>query len=303
MANKSNSFIINSRTSRAATEADLLKMKEQGYAIPEELLPVTPKLETQTPPPNPINNAINADASGNAIEQFFSRFGNPFAGSGDAIISGAGSVGRGLQNLGSYTGKGLQNLGDYAGKGIDYVKTGVSDTLEDTGNWAYRNRVGLGGLATAIGAGIARRDPSEALARFNQSIIANKQQEMREEEFRMLKDPSHPYNQQFRSIFKQLIPDVASKLGENFDRMTMQNFKDANLADLLDVTQKRITISMADPTSDISQRARDMARTQYNIDIPNNISANQVQAYIDAKIYSTEKLFKELEIGDNEINA
>lgn len=293
MANKSNSYIINPKTNLPATNAQLIEMQKQGFPIPEENLPVIlPTPETQAPLPNPINTAIKANASGNAVEQFFSKFGNPFAGSGNAIISGAESVG-----------EGLRNLGNYAGKGIDYVKSGVSDTLEDTGNWAYRNRVGLGGLATAIGAGIARRDPSEALARFNQSIIANKQQEMREEEFRMLKDPSHPYNQQFRSIFKQLIPDVASKLGDNFDRMTMQNFKDAGLTDLLDVTQKRITISMADPTSDISQRARDMAKSQYNINVPNNISANQVQAYIDAEKYSTEKLFKEREVGAKETTA
>lgn len=274
-----NSFYINPRTNQPATAEEMRKL---GYPVsPEDLQ--QPIQEQQ--PIDPLTKAINASATPNAIEREYSTYNNPFS-----YIS----------NLFNKTKETASDIGTGIGRGIDYAGEEISNTLSDVGDWASKNKIALGGLGTAIGAGFARRDPSEALARYNQSIIANKQQEAREEELRMLKDSTHPYNQQFRNLFKQLIPDVAAKLGDNFEKMTVQNFKDAGLTDLLDVTQKRITIDMSDPTSQVSQRARNMAQSQYGINIPDNISANEVKNYIDAINKQKEQSFKEREVSTKE---
>lgn len=274
-----NSFYINPKTNQPATAEEMRKL---GYPVsPEDLQ--QPIQEQQ--PIDPITKAINASATPNTIEREYSTYNYPFS-----YIS----------NLFNKTKETANNIGTGIGRGIDYAGEEISNTLSDVGDWASKNKIALGGLGTAIGAGFARRDPSEALARYNQSIIANKQQEAREEELRMLKDSTHPYNQQFRNLFKQLIPDVAAKLGDNFEKMTVQNFKDAGLTDLLDVTQKRITIDMSDPTSQVSQRARNIAQSQYGINIPDNISANEVKNYIDAINKQREQSFKEREVSTKE---
>jgi hypothetical protein len=183
-----------------------------------------------------------------------------------------------LTPIGEGIGKSTKYLGDVGQSLYEDAK----ETASDVGNWADRNRVGLGGFATAIGAGLARRDPSEALANYNKSIIQNKQQRQEEEKFKMATDGNHPYNQQFRELFAKMLPDVTAKLGERFNSMTVQNFKDAGLTDLLDVTQKQMEISKNDPSSAISQRTRDMVSSQYGIEIPKNVSANEVPRFIEA---------------------
>ena len=249
--------------------------------LPEDLPESVPDVSTTPVQQDIVTRTVQASRSPNIVEQKFSSFGNPF-----------GYV----QNLLS---KGAENVG----KGFSLAGEKIGNTLSGIGDWASENRVGLGGLGTAIGAGLAGRDASEALSRYNQSIIANKQQQAREEELRMLRDPTHSYNQQFRELFRKMIPDVAASLGENFEKMTVQNFKDAGLTDLMDVTQKRITISMSDPTSEASKRAREMATTQYGISIPDNVSANQVQAYIDANNKKIEQGFKAREVLSKEKTA
>lgn len=191
-----------------------------------------------------------------------------------------------LSPVGESIGKSTKYLGDVG----QSLYEGAKGTASDIGNWADQNRVGLGGFATAIGAGLAKRDAGEALYRYNQSIIQNKQQKQEEEKFKMATDSSHPYNQQFRELFAKMLPDVTAKLGDRFGQMTVQNFKDAGLTDLLDVTQKQIQVSMLDPTSEYSKRARDMARSQYGIEIPENYSANDVPKFIEA--YKTENELK-----------
>jgi hypothetical protein len=181
---------------------------------------------------------------------------------------------------------GARGIGNF----VSDVGQGIKETASDVGNWADQNRVGLGGFATAIGAGLARRDPSEALANYNKSIIQNKQQRQEEEKFKMATDGSHPYNQQFRELFAKMLPDVTAKLGDRFGQMTVQNFKDAGLTDLLDVTQKQIEISKNDASSPISKRTRDMASSQYGIQIPENYSANDVPRFLEA--YKTENELK-----------
>lgn len=274
-----NSYYINPKTNQPTTAE---KMAEMGYPVyPEDLPASVPDVSATPVPQDIVTQSVQASRSPNTVEQQFGSFGNPF-----------GYV----QNLLS---KGAENVG----KGFSLAGEKIGNTLSGIGDWASENRVGLGGLGTAIGAGLAGRDASEALSRYNQSIIANKQQQAREEELRMLRDPTHSYNQQFRELFKKMIPDVAASLGENFEKMTVQNFKEAGLTDLLDVTQKRITISMSDPTSEASKRAREMASTQYGISIPDNVSANQVQAYIDANNKKIEQGFKEREVLSKEKTA
>lgn len=248
---------------------------------PEDLPALVPDVSTTPVQQDIVTQSVEASRSPNIVEQQFRSFGNPF-----------GYV----QNLLS---QGAENVG----KGFSLAGEKIGNTLSGIGDWASENRVGLGGLGTAIGAGLAGRDASEALSRYNQSIIANKQQQAKEEELRMLRDPTHSYNQQFRELFRKMIPDVAASLGENFEKMTVQNFKDAGLTDLMDVTQKRITISMSDPTSEASKRAREMASTQYKIPIPDNISANEVKAYIDAYKNEIEQGFKEREVKTKEESA
>lgn len=272
-----NSYYIDPRTNQATTAEEMVK---RGYPVsPEDLL--APDVSAAPVQPDIVTQSVQANRSPNTVEQQFGSFGNPF-----------GYV----QNLLS---KGAENVG----KGFSLAGEKIGNTLSGIGDWASENRVGLGGLGTAIGAGLAGRDASEALSRYNQSIIANKQQQAKEEELRMLRDPTHSYNQQFRELFRKMIPDVAASLGENFEKMTVQNFKDAGLTDLMDVTQKRITISMSDPTSEASKRAREMASSQYGIPIPNNVSANQVQAYIDAHNKQIEQGFKEREVLSKEKTA
>lgn len=246
--------------------------------LPEDLPESVPDVSATPVPQDIVTRSVQASSSPSTVEQQFGSFGNPF-----------GYV----QNLLS---QGAENVG----KGFSLAGEKIGNTLSGIGDWASENRVGLGGLGTAIGAGLAGRDASEALSRYNQSIIANKQQQAREEELRMLRDPTHSYNQQFRELFRKMIPDVAASLGENFEKMTVQNFKDAGLTDLMDVTQKRITISMSDPTSEASKRAREMASTQYGIPIPDNVSANEVKNYIDAINKQKEQSFKEREVSTKE---
>jgi len=269
---------------RPDTGAPITPQEAQRLGLnvsPEDLPASVPDVSATPVQQDIVTQAVQASRSPNTVEQQFGSFGNPF-----------GYV----QNLLS---KGAENVG----KGFSLAGEKIGNTLSGIGDWASENRVGLGGLGTAIGAGLAGRDASEALSRYNQSIIANKQQQAREEELRMLRDPTHSYNQQFRELFRKMIPDVAASLGENFEKMTVQNFKDAGLTDLMDVTQKRITISMSDPTSEASKRAREMATTQYGISIPNNVSANQVQAYIDAYNKQIEQGFKEREVSSKEKTA
>lgn len=271
-----NSIYFRRDTGAAITPQEAQRL---GYEVSPEDLPASVPDVSATPVQQDIvTQSVQASRSPNAVEQQFGSFGNPF-----------GYV----QNLLS---KGAENVG----KGFSLAGEKIGNTLSGIGDWASENRVGLGGLGTAIGAGLAGRDASEALSRYNQSIIANKQQQAREEELRIQNDSSHPYNQQFRNLFKQLIPDVAVKLGDNFEKMTVRNFKDAGLTDLLDVTQKRIAIDMSDRTSEVSKRAREMASTQYGIPIPDNISANEVKAYIDANNKKIEQSFKEREVSTKE---
>lgn len=274
-----NSYYINPKTNQPTTAE---KMVEMGYPVyPEDLPASVPDVSATPVQQDIVTQSVQASRSPNTVEQQFGSFGNPFGYVQNLLSKGADNVGKGFSLAGEKIGNALSGIGD----------------------WASENRVGLGGLGTAIGAGLAGRDASEALSRYNQSIIANKQQQAREEELRMLRDPTHSYNQQFRELFKKMIPDVAASLGENFEKMTVQNFKDAGLTDLMDVTQKRITISMSDPTSEASKRAREMASTQYGIPIPNNVSANQVQAYIDAHNKQIEQGFKAREVLSKEKTA
>ncbi len=198
-----------------------------------------------------------------------------------------------LSPVGESIGKSTKYLGDVG----QSLYEGAKGTASDIGNWADQNRVGLGGFATAIGAGLAKRDAGEALSRYNQSIIQNKQQKQEEEKFKMATDSSHPYNQQFRELFAKMLPDVTAKLGERFGQMTVQNFKDAGLTDLLDVTQKQIEISKNDSNSPISKRTRDMASSQYGIEIPENYSANDVPRFLEAYKTQNELTNKREEIG------
>lgn len=249
--------------------------------IPEDLPESVPDVSTTPVQQDIVTQTVQASRSPNTVEQQFGSFGNPFGSVRDLLSKGAKNVGEGFSLAGER----------------------IGNTLSGIGDWASENRIGLGGLGTAIGAGLAGRDASEALSRYNQSIIANKQQQAREEELRIQNDSSHPYNQQFRNLFKQLIPDVAVKLGDNFEKMTVKNFKDAGLTDLLDVTQKRIAIDMSDRTSEVSKRAREMASTQYGIPIPDNISANEVKAYIDDHNKKIEQGLKEREVETKEETA
>lgn len=209
-----------------------------------------------------------------------------------------------INPISDFVGNTAKSVGDTASDlyksasetGSDLYKS-ASETGRDIGNWADRNRVGLGGFATAIGAGFARRDPSDALANYNKSIIQNKQQRQEEEKFKMATDSNHPYNQQFRELFASMLPDVTAKLGDRFGKMTVQNFKDAGLTDLLDVTQKQIEISKNDPNSPISKRTRDMASSQYGITIPENYSANDVPRFLESWKTKEELANKREEIG------
>lgn len=274
-----NSYYINPKTNQITTAEEMVKM---GYPVsPGDLPESVPDVSATPVQQDIVTQTVQASRSPNIVEQKFGSFGNPF-----------GYV----QNL-------LSKGADNVGKGFSLAGEKIGNTLSGIGDWASENRVGLGGLGTAIGAGLAGRDASEALSRYNQSIIANKQQQAREEELRMLRDPTHSYNQQFRELFRKMIPDVAASLGENFEKMTVQNFKDAGLTDLMDVTQKRITISMSDPTSEASKRAREMASTQYGIPIPDNISANEVKAYIDAHNKKIEQGYKERDVKTKEERA
>ena len=261
------SFIINPKTSGRATREDLLKMQSQGYPIPQENIPQEQIAET------PL--AEVPKATPNAIQSSYNNYGNPLDFFKTNIVNP-------LANAGSYVGDKITDASHYIGRGIDKAGESISDTASDVGNWADRNRIGLGGFATAIGAGLARRDPSEALANYNRSIIQNKQQAQEEEKFKMATDASHPYNQQFRELFANMLPDVTKKLGNRFNNMTVQNFKDAGMGDLPVLIEKQIEISKNDPSSSISKRTRDMASSQYKIEIPENVSANEVPRFIEA---------------------
>ncbi len=188
---------------------------------------------------------------------------------------------------------GAKGIGSFASD----VGQGIKQTVSDVGNFADRNRVGLGGFATAIGAGLARRDPSEALANYNRAIIQNKQQAQEEEKFKMATDGNHPYNQQFRELFAKMLPDVTAKFGDRFNSMTVQNFKDAGMGDLPVLIEKQIEISKNDPNSAISKRTRDMASSQYGIQIKPDVSANEVPRYIEALKTQNEMANKREEIG------
>jgi hypothetical protein len=194
---------------------------------------------------------------------------------------------------------GAKGIGDFASD----VGQGIKGTASDVGNWADQNRVGLGGFATAIGAGLARRDPSEALANYNKAIIQNKQQRQEEEKFKMATDGSHPYNQQFRELFARMLPDVTAKLGDRFNSMTVQNFKDAGMGDLPVLIEKQMEISKNDPNSPISIRQRGILNSQYkayNINIPDTIPYNQLDSYVKKIVFDSEQAFKEREIKNKE---
>lgn len=177
---------------------------------------------------------------------------------------------------------------------------GISKAASDVGDWAYENRVGLGGFGTAIGAGLAGRDASEALSRYNQAIIANKKQRQEELQFDMATNPNNPYNQQFRELFAKMLPDVTAKLGDSFNKMTAQNFRDAGLDKLLDTAQKQIEISKFDPNSSFSKQARAAATSQYGIEIPENVSGIRVPDYIEAEKLKIQNQFKEREVANKE---
>lgn len=215
----------------------------------------------------------------NPIESKYNEFGSPLESLQNNIFN---PIGKAFNYAGQQVSKGINSL---------------SNTGSDITNWADRNRVGLGGFATAIGAGLAKRDAGEALARYNQSIINSKQQQQEEEKFKMATDANHPYNQQFRELFAKMLPDVTARLGENFNKMTVQNFKDAGMGDLPDLIMKQLEVSKNDSNSPISKRTRDMAKSQYNIDIPENVSANEVPKFIEAYKIENELKNKKQELG------
>jgi hypothetical protein len=256
---------------RQVTPEEALKLGEN--VSPED---ISPQIQAQQPIAETVKPTINP------VQSEYNNYNDPLSS---------------IKNFFTPFAETVSDASDYIGTGINKAGKSISDTASDVGNWADRNRVGLGGFATAIGAGFARRDPSEALANYNKSIIQNKQQAQEEEKFKMATDGSHPYNQQFRELFAKMLPDVTKRLGDRFGNMTVQNFKDAGLTDLLDVTQKQIEISKNDPNSSISKRTRDMASSQYEIQIPENVSANEVPNYIAALKNKNEMANKQKEIG------
>lgn len=210
------------------------------------------------------------------------------------------------QNVGNLlTPKKQNNAFDWVSENIfspagNLLKAGgekISKAASNVGDWAYENRVGLGGFGTAIGAGLAGRDASEALSRYNQAIIANKKQRQEELQFDMATNPNNPYNQQFRDLFAKMLPDVTAKLGDSFNKMTAQNFRDAGLDKLLETAQKQIEISKFDPNSSFSKQARAAATSQYGIEIPENVSGAQVADYVSAYVKNRELTRKDEEVS------
>ena len=193
-----------------------------------------------------------------------------------------------------------ENIFSPAGNLLKAGKEGISKAASNVGDWAYENRVGLGGFGTAIGAGLAGRDASEALSRYNQAIIANKKQRQEELQFDMATNPNNPYNQQFRELFAKMLPDVTAKLGDSFNKMTVQNFRDAGLDKLLETAQKQIEISKFDSNSSFSKQARAAAENQYKIKIPEDVPGIRVPDYIEAEKLKIQNQFKEREVANKE---
>jgi len=271
-----------------------LDRQNQALSRMDERLGKTPvqsdvPLAVPTVQPNPLGAGINTI---NEVEQNVGNLLAPkkessaFDWVNEKIFNPAG-------NLLKTGGEKISDVASGLGKGI-------SKAASDVGDWASENRVGLGGFGTAIGAGIAGRDASEALSRYNQAIIANKKQRQEELQFDMATNPNNPYNQQFRDLFAKMLPDVTAKLGDSFGKMTAQNFRDAGLDKLLETAQKQIEISKFDPNSSFSKQAREAAENQYKIKIPKDVPGIRVPDYIEAEKLKIQNQFKEREVANKE---
>ena len=268
-----------------------LDRQNQALSRMDERLGKTPvqsdvPLAVPTVQPNPLGAGINTI---NEVEQNVGNLLAPkkessaFDWVNENIFNPAG-------NLLKAGGEKISDVASGLGKGI-------SKAASDVGDWASENRVGLGGFGTAIGAGIAGRDASEALSRYNQAIIANKKQRQEELQFDMATNSNNPYNQQFRDLFAKMLPDVTAQLGDSFNKMTVQNFRDAGLDKLLETAQKQIEISKFDSNSSFSKQARAAAESQYGIVIPENVSGAQVADYVSGYVKNRELSRKDEEVS------